>query len=346
MDKNIIEVKKQISRLIKNSKQQAKRSECLWCGKKITRFCNSHSLPQCILRNIDTEGKIDYFNSMVELPFINLDKGINEAGIFRLLCRECDGKIFQQYENLEALGKKPSESMLEEIALKNVLMMLNKRYIEIKLYDNMKRKFNMPYPYETQQKTNLLDERDFWWDFVRIKGMINSFDEKKSSYNLFFWRKLEYVIPVAFQGLVTLYGDLEGNIITDIYNSSEDLIIKYMHICMFPLKSSSVVFAFYHEDDTEYDNFAKQFEKLDDNDKLKIISYIVYEYCEDMFFAKKFPHRTWMLNQLKKTFLDTSIIWAFNKENEKYQKSIQLNKLKYMDEEFPCILFEKYAVKK
>ena len=75
MDKTIIEARKQFSKLMNMSKQQAKKSECLWCGRKITRFCNSHSVPQCILRNIDTEGKLDYFNSMVEIPIINADKG-------------------------------------------------------------------------------------------------------------------------------------------------------------------------------------------------------------------------------------------------------------------------------
>lgn len=118
-----------------------------------------------------------------------------------------------------------------------------------------------------------------------------------------------------------------------------------MHICMFPLETSSVVFAFYHEDDKEYDNFANQFAKLDDNEKLTVISYIVYEYCEDMFFAKKFPHRTWIINKLKETFIDSSDIWAINKEHAEYQKKSKLNKLKNRDKNFPCILFEKYAVK-
>lgn len=47
---------------------------------------------------------------------------MNEAGTFKLLCPTCDGKIFQDYENLEALKEVPSERMLEEIALKNVLL--------------------------------------------------------------------------------------------------------------------------------------------------------------------------------------------------------------------------------
>lgn len=345
MDENIIEARKQLSRLMNKSKQQAKKSECLWCGKKITRFCNSHSLPQCVLRNIDTDGKVDYFNSMINLPLINSDKGINEAGTFKLLCKECDGKIFQNYENLESLCNRPSESMLEEIAMKNVLLMLNKRYIEIQLYNNMQNQFDMPYPYEIKQEANSLDERDFWWDFVRIKEMITSSDEKKSAFKLFYWKKLDYIIPIAFQGMVPLYGDLNGEMVMDIYDTSEDLIVKHMHICIFPLEMSSVVFAFYHADDIEYESFVNQFDKLEDDEKLSVISYMVYEYCEDMFFAKKFPHRTWIINKLRETFFDTTEIWAFSKEHADFQKKSKLNQLKNRDKNFPCILDEKYAVK-
>ena len=34
MDENIIEARKQFSKLMSKSKQQAKKCECLWCGKK------------------------------------------------------------------------------------------------------------------------------------------------------------------------------------------------------------------------------------------------------------------------------------------------------------------------
>lgn len=345
MDENVIAARKQFSKIMNKSKQQAKKGECLWCGKKISRFCNSHSVPQCILKNIDIDGKLDYFNSMVNIPLINSDKGINEAGTFKLLCRECDSIIFQDYENQEALCDRPSESILEEIALKNVLMMLNKRYIEIQLFNNLQSEYKMPYPYDVKQEANSLDERDFWWDFIRIKNMMNLSVEKKSKYKLFYWRKLDYIIPIAFQGLVTLYGDLDGNMVTDIYNTSEDLIVKHMHICMFPLEKSSVIFAFYHEDDKEYDNFSNQFDKLNDEEKLTVMSYIVYEYCEDMLLAKKFPHRTWIINKLKETFIDLTDIWAFSKEHAEYQKKSKLDKLRLRDKDFPCILFEKYAVK-
>lgn len=345
-DKNIIEIRKEFSRLMNLSKRQAKKGECLWCGKKITRFCNSHSVPQCVLKNIDTDGKLDYFNSMVNLPFINKDKGIAEAGTFKLICNDCDSKIFQDYESLDKLEAEPTERMLEEIALKNVLLMLSKRYFEIELYNNLEKEYRMPYPYDVKQEANALDEKDFWWDFLRIKEMLDSIEGSKGNYKLFFWKKLDYVIPVAFQGAVTLYGDLEGNMVTDTYNTSADLIVKHMHICMFPLEASSVVFAFYHEDDVEYDNFVDQFNKLEEEEQLKILSYIIYGYCEDMLFAKKFPHRTWILNKVRETFMETDEIVAFSKEHAEYQKKLKMQRLKNRDKDFPCIFAKKFSVKK
>lgn len=261
MDSNIIEMRKKYSKLINESKRQAKQEKCLWCGKKITRFCNSHSVPRCVLDNIDTDGKVDYFNAIVNIPFINSDKGMNEAGTFKLLCPECDGKIFQDYESLEALKEIPSERMLEEIALKNILLMLNKRYTEIALYNNLLKESKIPYPFDKKQEVNSLDERDYFWDFNRIKEIMKENDER-CEFKLFYWKHLDYTVPIAFQGPITLYGDLNGNIVTDIYNTSEEVIVKHMHICVFPLDIGSVVFAFYNKADTEYDSFANQFNEL------------------------------------------------------------------------------------
>lgn len=101
MDEHIIEARKEYSKLSNLSRAQAKRGECIWCGKKITRFCNSHSIPQMVLENIDTDGKVDYFNTIVKIPLINEDKGIGEAGTFKLICKECDNRIFQDYEKLD-----------------------------------------------------------------------------------------------------------------------------------------------------------------------------------------------------------------------------------------------------
>lgn len=344
MDEFIIEARKKYSKLISLSRRQAKKGQCLWCGKEITRFCNSHSVPQFVLRNINVDGKLDNFNSIINVPLINNDQGINEAGTFKLLCNECDNKIFQEYENPNNLAEKPNERMLEEIALKNTLMMLNKRYLEKELFNNLQQQYQMPYPYAQKQEVNELDERDYFWHYNRICEMMKS-GKNESRFNLFYWKKLDYKVPIAFQGMISLYGDLNGNIVTDIYNKSEKIINKHMHLCMFPLETESVVFAFYHEEDKEYDEFAKQFTKLHEDEKLALLSYIVYEYQEEMIFAKKFPHRTWLLNKVRETFLDTQEIYAFSRDGIEIEKNKQLKKLKYWDRNFPNVLSSKFSVK-
>lgn len=345
MDKDtIIQARKEYGRLIKESKQQAKRQECLWCGKKITDFCNSHSVPQFVLKNIDAEGKLDYYNSLIGIPLLNGEKGIKEAGTFKLLCKSCDGKIFQDYESPDNLSKEPTEIMLEEIALKDILFILNKRFLEIELFNNMKKQYRMPYPYDAKQNVNYLDERDFWWDFIRVKNMIQN--KSSSKFKLIFWKKLPYIIPVAFQGLISLYGDLKGDIVTDIYSHDRDKIIEHMHICLFPLESCSVVFAFYHENDNEYDTIAKQLQKLELEDLLQAISYIVFANSEDMLIAKKFPHRTYFKNEVLKVLLQTNEIWADNECEAEYKKNNLRNQLKMHYQEFPKILSERYAVRK
>lgn len=305
----------------------------------------SIKIPRCVLDNIDTDGKVDYFNAIVNIPFINNDKGLNEAGTFKLLCPTCDGKIFQDYENLEALKEVPSERMLEEIALKNVLLMLNKRYTEIELYNNLLKESKIPYPFDKKQEVNSLDERDYFWDFNRIKEIMKENGEK-CEFKLFYCKHLDYTVPIAFQGAITLYGDLKGNIVTDIYNTSEEVIVKHMHICVFPLDIGSVVFAFYNKADTEYDSFVNQFNELDDDEKMRIISYIIYEYSEDMLTAKKFPHRTWFLNKMEVTFRETTEIFALSKEMAQEMQREKVKALQNIEKDFPCILSEKFAVKK
>lgn len=344
MNKHIIEARKKYSELSNLSKSQAKKGECIWCGKKITRFCNSHSIPQMVLDNIDTDGKLDYFNTIVKIPLINEDKGIGEAGTFKLICNDCDSKIFQNYEDPKKICLIPDERMLEEIALKNMLVMLSKRFYEIELYNNMQQQYQMPFPYMQKQEVNGLDERDYLWNFNRIRKMMES-DIQESKFCLFYWKKLDYKIPIDFQGAITLYGDLEGKMITDIYNKSEDVIVKNMHICMFPLEKESVVFAFYHEDDHEYDNFKNQFLALEEEDKMSLLSYLVYEHSEDMIFAKKFPHRTWLINRVRETFMDTSEILGFSLEMVEMQKRNNLMNLKNRDKTFPNVLDKKFSIK-
>ena len=90
----------------------------------------------------------------------------------------------------------------------------------------------------------------------------------------------------------------------------------------------------------------QEISELDDDEKMRIISYIIYEYSEDMLTAKKFPHRTWFLNKMEVTFRETTEIFALSKEMAQEMQREKVKALQNIEKDFPCILSEKFAVKK
>lgn len=137
MTEKKVEFRKTLGKLQNKSRQDAKNDECFYCGEKCSSFCNSHSIPAFFLRNIAVKGVIYSNNKLVNLPLLDEDKGVNQSGTFQLICRDCDSKIFSDYENPENYENLPSSKMIAQIAMKNYLKSIGKRKFEIALYDNM-----------------------------------------------------------------------------------------------------------------------------------------------------------------------------------------------------------------
>ena len=134
----MIAAKKQTNDLLKQAKTQAKQNTCYFCKKPCTSFCNSHTIPQFCLRSIAKDGKVYYSNTILELPLLKEDKGINESGTFHLICRDCDSKVFSDYENPDNYNNnKLTTKMLAQMEIKNNLKNISKRLIELHLYDLM-----------------------------------------------------------------------------------------------------------------------------------------------------------------------------------------------------------------
>ena len=255
MKGNKIEFRKQLGKLLNKSRQDAKGEECYYCGKKCSSFCNSHSIPSFFLRNIAIEGDVYSNNKLVNLPLLDDDKGVNKSGTFQLICRECDSKIFSDYENPDNYEDVPSAKMIAQIAMKNYLKSISKRKFEIALYNNMYSSLGLSTEiYNQKQAINNLDLQEYIEEFNRAKRI-----EKKgweNEYYLFYYQKLDYVVPVAFQSNVALLIDFEGATINDIYNTSPDYHIKAVHICVFPLEKSSVIMMFIDSKDKRYRPFS------------------------------------------------------------------------------------------
>ena len=173
-----------------------------------------------------------------EFPVLGEDNGVNDAGTFHLICRECDGTLFQDYENPGAYAKIPTGKMLAQIVMKNYLLMISKRFEERALYSIMAEQFHA-YDYAMHHIEIIdLDLVEYESEFKRAK--IAGAGNHDDWYYLCYYQQLDYVVPFAFQGPIVMVSDFEDNVINDIYNMSPDYHTKDIHIAVFPLEKTSI----------------------------------------------------------------------------------------------------------
>lgn len=310
---NKVEFKKIFSKLSSDSRKDSKPDNCLYCSKSTTKFCNSHSIPASLLKNISVNGKCYINNEIIDLPLMDTEKGVNNSGTFHLICRECDSIIFQEYENPDNYSFKPTYKMIAQIVMKNYLRNISKRRHEISLFNNAQKSLLPPeFPphlangfFEHIQQINTLDLNEYYNGFKRAKKII----EKgwKNEYYLFYYEKLDYVVPIAFQGQVALIVDLLGIFINRVYNKSPDYKIQTLNICVFPLKNSSVIMLFIDKNDKRYRPFYKQFKSLSTSQKLAAVNFMIFRYSEDVYLSKSVNEIYLQNEQLKELTGETGI---------------------------------------
>ena len=283
-----IEDKKKMSRIISESKQRAKKQKCFYCKKESSSFCNSHSIPAFCLKNISCNGELYNFNALIGFSLLDSKKGVKNSGTFQIICNDCDGKIFQDYENPNNYNKKPTPKMLAQIAMKNYLKLMSKRYNEHALY-SMAKEINPTSSdiVDIHHKVQEMDLIEYIKGFEKAKRL--SKKNWPDEYYLFFYETLDYVVPLAFQSSIDLITDLDNQIINDIYCHDIKYKLEDLHICVLPLKESSIVMMFIDSKNKRYRNFYKKFNKLSLEDKLSLTNYIIFLYSEDVILSKNLP---------------------------------------------------------
>lgn len=341
-----VELKKQMNNILKKAHDDSKLEYCLCCKKNVTSFCNSHSLPRFILKNISNDGYVLTSNNYFKMPLFDNSKGLNNSGIFKRICRECDKKLFKNYESTEQLLSRPMKKIMTQIDLKNCLRMYDKRLNEIALYDILLNKnpnnFMLRNFIETQ-RVNYLDLNEIKNELERDLQILSK--SSSSSFELIFWEKLDYVTPIAYQGHIALVGDLKGNTINDIYNKNEQYVIENINICVFPLPNQTIVMVFINKDNKKYKEFIRQFKLLTKDQKLQLISYIIFNYSEDFFVSREAKEEILESKVLDMTAQNITNIYALDKEmaNQfKHYKNYEL--LNYI--KFPNLLSDKYSISK
>ncbi|MEE0686540.1 MAG: hypothetical protein UEA60_07780 [Lachnospiraceae bacterium] len=279
-----ISVKKQINDLLRKIQEESKPDTCIICGKKQTSFCNSHSVPRMVIKNIADNGRLYHANKLIDMPIVDTGKGVNNSVTFHFICRDCDSVLFQDYENLDALQGTPDDKMLAEIALKDVLLMLSKRNQEQLLYQMRKMKGTIK-NVELMEEIQQLDINDYRNEMNLYKSIIDNASE--DNFKVILWEKVPYTIPVAAQSLIAMPKDIEGNEINNVNDMNPNVRMQNIHIGVFPLNGFSIAYAFYHRQDKLYRRLHHQMNCLSLEKKLEYIIFWIFKYTENYYISPK-----------------------------------------------------------
>lgn len=338
MKERKVEFNRGLSKLLSESKMQAKEERCFFCEKQCSSFCNSHSVPASFLKNIDVNGKVYTNGKLIDLPLLSIEKGVKQTGTFRIICSDCDSKIFSEYEDSANYIGQPTPKMVAQIALKNSLKSIAKRKLEIALYGNLPLGNESIY----RQQISDLDLKEYIQDYEYAKKTAEKGDGSK--YNIIYHKVLDYVVPIAFQSSIALITDLEGVLINNIYNTKPEYRIKSINVCIFPLKDTSVVIIFKKSKDKIYRNFRKQINKLTLNEQLAAINYMIFSYSEDVFFSKEIDETVLSDEALIAASRKTPEVFLWNTDQVDMavvKESYSFSKMN----ELPNLLSEKFKIR-
>lgn len=325
------------------AKKVVRPQACLICNSSKKQFCNSHSVPARCLRAIAENGNVKVFNGLVKIPAVDNDKGINEAGTFRLICRECDEKVFKEYETFEKYpDTNPSDKLLHEIALKNYLKYYHKKAIEAESFPKMLDNLQMPNSdlLKPILKPGDRDKKDALKLFYETKKLIDS--NTNGYYRIIEYRKLPYTCPFAFQGSISLITGFDGEIINDVFNNDKKYDLQDIHICIFPEKDYSYIIVFYKNHFKRHSQFAKHYTKLNSEERLQLLLFIILKYSEDYFYSANIQNIE--SNPIVHEALTTTTLMICNSDEEEGAKlkkcllEYDLNNYKKL----PNILLEKH----
>lgn len=297
MTVNLCDRADDVESFLSTARKNAKQNKCLICGEKTTNLCKSHFVPKFCLKNIADIGYVYNNRITIDHDVIGNEVGVQKAGTFQLICRDCDSNKFLNYEDSNNYNNEPTQKMMAEIAMKNYLKYISKRLIEIEGCKILHEKHS----FDVDRAFNAYKQDLKWYKNLFNLAYERALGYDSSKYELLFFKKLEYVVPIAFQSRVALIYDLDGNVVNDVYNMKTTYHIWDLHICIFPFKNSSVILMFA---DTyglkRYSKFINKFEQLSDSDKLELINYIIFLYSEDMFLSKKIPTKIFNEGYFKK----------------------------------------------
>lgn len=283
------------------AKRKCEPKTCFFCdGKEIPegnkfKAIDSHTVPHYVLKKISNNHC--YKSSWnYELPgFENRPIGINDSGIFRMLCSKCDDKLFEHYEkNMENLK---DESLVETIVVETTIKSMFKKYYDLLFtlnfmdeyidddYNVSNTKWLEMYVYYKMLYESIITEINRFWD---------SINANKIELDIVYRKILPYSVKVAAQGALLYCRGFEKGRSIELH---ENTILPWLYLTVLPLENETFILLVKHKTDTDYDQWITEFNTLSDNDKLEVINDMIFRELDDYFVSQEID--TSDLNQLQ-----------------------------------------------
>lgn len=291
MEKEIKAIK-ETKEFIAMTKKEFKVSNCVLCGKAIDGKCNSHSVPQFVLKELRDNSKLFSVNSVIDYTNGGLSlKGLNNCGTFHLLCPNCDGHVFSDYENKESLDTLTSTitsafgcKIMAEIMLKSCLLEYYKKQQDHYFQDAINR---IP-EYEPKYIGDFssIDAKDYMNQINNLKSIISS--NSSNRFHVSCCRILDHKSKIAGQPLIAIRNDMQGKILNDVFNCDSSNEIVDTQFVVFPYNNKTLVLVYcLSEHYPKLRSFLDYLESLNGNKQLRLIQATIFSYSEEIYVNKE-----------------------------------------------------------
>ena len=344
-EEEIIYAKKEKSKLFdKAAQKRESQTQCLICGKKVSHFCASHTVPAFCLKNIAVNGNVVLPFSFLKLPIEKGKTGVGKAGVFYAICNECDSTVFQDYEDPEVYLriKEPTSKMLAQMALKISLRYISKRRYEAPINEVIAETFpEQSYFASATNMAGSMDERDYLDAFEKAKQLCKK--GENAGYFLIYYSLLDYVTPLAVQTPIALIADFNGGMVNDAFYMNPKYKIKDLYLNVIPLENKTAVCLFMDNGEKRFSAFYKKFNRLSDDEKLMVINYLIFLYSEDFYLSPYIQDFVQNNESIKEVMGQVSVAPVDDVIKQKQELFLQYSLAQY--NRIPNVLAREYKIR-
>lgn len=305
-----------------------KVDNCVLCGKKMSSACNSHVVPQFILKEIAENGHVSYGHALHTININGLDrtKGVKNAYTFKLICKDCDRKTFQDYENpsnlenFDSLDLNTRKKILCEMAIKTHLSHINMKYRSMVAKD-------LPTGGKLgaleQEGKIIFAERIDMEEHERYIQMLRKFiKNNKNPFVVLYDKVLDYKTKLATQTVINYNYDLTGKQVFDpnlvIYQNQ----CRYFYLMILPQKDKTRIL-FYIEKKylPNVQTIADQFQSLSDEDKLHFLFISLLIHDQQFYMAPSFAEKIFRKDKkIVKLYVWTEVSTRYQSKIKDFRK--------------------------